>query len=110
MKIVTAWLGEAGFCLPIYEYQCVDCEYRFEQMQSVSAPPVTKCPACGGKVSQLLSAPAVQFKGSGWYVTDYARKSSAPSPTGDGAKPPQSKSETKSEAPKAPESGSSKEK
>src|SRR5437868_11988151 len=61
--------------MPIYEYQCKKCGHRFEKIQKFSDAPVKKCPDCGGKVEQLLSAPAVQFKGSGWYVTDYARKS-----------------------------------
>jgi len=60
--------------MPLYEYQCKKCEHRFERIQKFSDPPVKKCPECGGKVEQLLSAPAVQFKGSGWYVTDYAKK------------------------------------
>ena len=62
--------------MPLYEYQCLSCHQRFERLQKFSDPPVSDCPACGSdKVSQLLSAPAVQFKGSGWYVTDYARSS-----------------------------------
>ena len=64
--------------MPLYEYQCKKCGHRFERIQKFSDPLVKKCPECGGAVEQLLSAPAVQFKGSGWYVTDYARKSSAP--------------------------------
>ncbi|MFB3917871.1 MAG: FmdB family zinc ribbon protein [Terriglobales bacterium] len=64
--------------MPLYEYECTRCEYRFERIQKFSDPPVSKCPECGGKVAQLLSPPALQFKGSGWYVTDYARKSSSP--------------------------------
>jgi putative FmdB family regulatory protein len=63
--------------LPIYEYQCSKCGHRFEQIQKFSDPPAKKCPECGGKVEQVISAPAVQFKGSGWYVTDYARKGSS---------------------------------
>ena len=63
--------------MPLYEYQCTKCDHRFERIQRFSDPLVKKCPECGGKVEQLLSAPAVQFKGSGWYVTDYAKKSSA---------------------------------
>ena len=63
--------------MPLYEYQCKKCGHRFERIQRFSDPLVKKCPECGGKVEQLLSAPAVQFKGSGWYVTDYAKKSSA---------------------------------
>jgi putative FmdB family regulatory protein len=60
--------------MPLYEYQCKKCGHRFERIQKFSDPLVKKCPECGGKVEQLLSAPAVQFKGSGWYVTDYAKK------------------------------------
>src|SRR5215472_10185789 len=60
--------------MPLYEYQCKKCGHRFERIQRFADPLVKKCPECGGKVEQLLSAPAVQFKGSGWYVTDYAKK------------------------------------
>jgi putative FmdB family regulatory protein len=62
--------------MPLYEYQCKKCHHRFERIQKFSDPHVKKCPDCGGPVEQVLSAPAVQFKGSGWYVTDYAKKSS----------------------------------
>ena len=62
--------------MPIYEYQCKKCGHRFEKIQKFSDPLETKCPQCGGELEQLLSAPAVQFKGSGWYVTDYGRKGS----------------------------------
>lgn len=65
--------------MPLYEYQCKKCGHRFERIQRFSDPMVKKCPECGGKVEQLLSAPAVQFKGSGWYVTDYAKKSAGSS-------------------------------
>ena len=65
--------------MPLYEYQCKKCKHRFEKIQKFSDRPVKKCPECRGPVEQLLSAPAVQFKGSGWYVTDYARKSSGAS-------------------------------
>lgn len=60
--------------MPLYEYQCTKCKHRFEKIQKFSDPEVKKCPECGAKVEKLLSAPAVQFKGSGWYVTDYANK------------------------------------
>jgi len=63
--------------MPIYEYKCKKCHHRFERIQKFSDPHVKKCPDCGGPVEQVVSAPAVQFKGSGWYVTDYAKKSSA---------------------------------
>jgi putative FmdB family regulatory protein len=63
--------------MPLYEYKCKKCHHRFEKIQKFSDPHVKKCPECGGPVEQLLSPPAVQFKGSGWYVTDYAKKSAA---------------------------------
>jgi len=69
--------------MPLYEYQCTRCRHRFERIQKFSDPHVKKCPECGGPVEQLLSPPAVQFKGSGWYVTDYARKGAKPSTSGD---------------------------
>jgi putative FmdB family regulatory protein len=61
--------------MPLYEYECTKCGHRFEKIQKFSDKPIKKCPECGGRVEQTISAPAVQFKGSGWYVTDYARKS-----------------------------------
>jgi putative FmdB family regulatory protein len=64
--------------MPLYEYECKKCHHRFERIQKFSDPHVKKCPECGGPVEQLLSPPAVRFKGTGWYVTDYAKKSSAP--------------------------------
>jgi len=63
--------------MPLYEYLCQKCGHRFERIQRFSDPMIKKCPECGGKVEQVISAPAVQFKGSGWYVTDYAKKPSA---------------------------------
>jgi putative FmdB family regulatory protein len=68
--------------MPLYEYQCKKCGHRFEKIQKFSDKPIKKCPECGGLVEQTISAPAVQFKGSGWYVTDYAKKSHAPSDSG----------------------------
>jgi putative FmdB family regulatory protein len=67
--------------VPLYEYQCPKCG-RFELIQKFSDAPLSACPTCGREVQKLLSAPAIQFKGSGWYITDYARKSSG----GDSAK------------------------
>ena len=63
--------------MPLYEYECKKCGHRFERIQKFSDKMVKKCPDCGGVVEQMISAPAVQFKGSGWYVTDYAKKPSA---------------------------------
>jgi putative FmdB family regulatory protein len=59
--------------MPLYEYQCEPCGHRFEVIQKFSDAPIEVCPKCGGAVAKLLSSPAIQFKGSGWYVTDYAR-------------------------------------
>ena len=59
--------------MPLYEYQCEACEHRFEVIQKYSDAPIEVCPKCGGHTSKLLSSPAIQFKGSGWYITDYAR-------------------------------------
>ncbi len=63
--------------MPLYEYQCAKCGKRTEKIESVSGPHLKRCPLCGGKVERMVTAPAIQFKGSGWYVTDYAGKSSA---------------------------------
>ena len=60
--------------MPLYEYECGACGHRFERIQKFSDPPPSACPGCGGAVRKLMSSPAIQFKGSGWYVTDYARK------------------------------------
>jgi putative FmdB family regulatory protein len=59
--------------MPIYEYECEKCGHRFEKIQKFSDPPVEACDKCGGPVHKLQSAPAFQFKGTGWYVTDYAK-------------------------------------
>lgn len=60
--------------MPLYEYECTKCGNRFEKIQKFSDKSVRTCPKCKGKVQRLVSAPAIQFKGSGWYITDYARK------------------------------------
>src|SRR5256885_69700 len=60
--------------MPIYEYECRKCKAHIEVFQKVSDKPPTKCRKCGGKLDRIISAPAIQFKGSGWYVTDYAAK------------------------------------
>jgi putative FmdB family regulatory protein len=62
--------------VPLYEYQCDACGHRFEAIQKFSDPPLETCPKCGGTIHKLIAAPAFQFKGTGWYVTDYARKDS----------------------------------
>ncbi len=63
--------------MPLYEYKCLKCGRLTEKIENVAGPHLKKCPHCGGKVEAMISAPAIQFKGSGWYVTDYAGKSTA---------------------------------
>jgi putative FmdB family regulatory protein len=60
--------------MPIYEYECRKCKAHTEAFQKLSDKPLTKCKKCGGRLEKVISAPAIQFKGSGWYVTDYAGK------------------------------------
>jgi putative FmdB family regulatory protein len=80
--------------VPLYEYRCKDCGHQFEKIQSYSAPDEKECPVCHGPVERLISASAVQFKGSGWYATDYASKATrAAIKAGDGES---KSSETKS--------------
>lgn len=81
--------------MPIYEYQCQVCGTRTEHLQKISDPPLAACPKCGGEVKKLISSPAFQFKGSGWYVTDYAGKSGGKSESSS------SSSESKSDGAKA---------
>src|SRR5688572_17478434 len=64
--------------MPLYEYQCDGCGHRFEIIQKFSDPPLQSCPKCGGSVHKLQSAPAFHLKGSGWYITDYAKKDQSP--------------------------------
>ncbi|HKQ87108.1 MAG TPA: zinc ribbon domain-containing protein [Candidatus Acidoferrales bacterium] len=63
--------------MPLYEYKCRKCGHRFEKIESVNSSTTKKCPKCGATSERLLAAPAIQFKGTGWYVTDYAGKSAA---------------------------------
>src|SRR5882757_9795372 len=64
--------------MPLYEYECDACGHRFERIVKFSDPPLETCPSCGGHVHKLMSSPAFQFKGTGWYVTDYAKKDQVP--------------------------------
>ena len=82
--------------MPLYEYKCAKCGNRYEKIEPVSAPATQKCPKCGGKAERLPSAAAIQFKGSGWYVTDYAGKNAggAAKPEGSEAKSGDSASES----------------
>lgn len=80
--------------MPLYEYQCQSCKERTEILQKISDPPYSHCPKCGGEMKKLISSPAIQFKGSGFYKTDYASSSSSSSS--------ESKSETKTETKSEP--------
>jgi putative FmdB family regulatory protein len=91
--------------VPLYEYLCKVCHHRFEKIQKFSDPLVTECPECGeDEVEKVISAPAVQFKGSGWYVTDYAKKGSSQGSStkkSEGESKSESKTETKTEPSKS---------
>jgi putative FmdB family regulatory protein len=99
--------------MPLYEYQCTKCREVCEVLQKVKDRPLEKCPKCGGPVVKRISSPAIQFKGNGWYITDYAKKSSTPAGqapdhhNGDGDKPA-AKSDSKPAAAKPAASGSDK--
>ena len=102
--------------MPLYEYQCDSCNHRFEKIQkSYTDPPIETCPKCGkGPVRKLISSPAIQFKGTGWYITDYAKKSSTDagqtggSATGSSEKSANAdKTESKSESKPESKSGAS---
>ena len=92
--------------MPLYEYECDDCSHKFEQIQKFSDALVKSCPSCGGPVKKLFSSPAIQFKGSGWYITDYARKPS----DGQGAAESEKSDTKKTETPKKTEKTDSKSK
>ena len=92
--------GRSQESMPLYEYECKKCHHRFERIMKYSDRPVKKCPDCGGPVEQTITAPAVQFKGSGWYVTDYAKKPAGTAPSSNGD------SKSKDEASSKKESGS----
>jgi putative FmdB family regulatory protein len=83
--------------MPRYDYKCHRCGEIFEVQQKFADEPLTVHENCGGELERLISAPALQFKGSGWYVTDYARNGKSPSTTGSSESKSESKSETKSE-------------
>ncbi len=89
--------------MPIYEYECDACHDRFELMQKFSDKPVKRCPKCGGAVHKVLSPPALVFKGTGWYVTDYANKDRKRAQKAEG----ESKSESKSDSSSSTSSGTS---
>ena len=78
--------------MPLYEYECDGKGHRFEVIQKFSDPPVEVCPECGSRVHKLMSSPAIQFKGSGWYITDYAKKDSTAAGKTGGSRDAESKS------------------
>ena len=87
--------------MPLYEYECQKCHTRTERIEKLSGPHLKVCPKCKGRVERLISPPAIQFKGSGWYVTDYARKGASSSESGaDGAKDSASSKSEKTETKK----------
>ena len=86
--------------MPLYEYECDDCGHRFELIQKFSDELATACPKCSGALRKLVSSPAIQFKGTGWYITDYARK-------GDGQGSPAKSDESSKESKSTKESDSS---
>jgi putative FmdB family regulatory protein len=94
-----------GALVPLYEYKCLKCGRNTEKIENVAGPHLKKCPHCGGKVESVITAPSIQFKGAGWYVTDYAAKK----PSGDGEKADKAGTEAKETASKEKD-GSSKEK
>lgn len=79
--------------MPLYEYECFLCRARFERIQRAAADPVEICPECGGAVRRLLGTPALQFKGSGWYVTDYGSRRSCGTTETTGSDPKPAKKE-----------------
>jgi putative FmdB family regulatory protein len=83
--------------MPLYEYEC-DRGHRFERIVKFSDPPIETCPECGAPVHKLMSSPAIQFKGTGWYITDYARKSGDPSSKSGEAKSGETKSSDSKES------------
>ena len=102
--------------MPIYEFECKKCKAHIEVFQKVSDKPPTKCRACGGRLERKISAPAIQFKGSGWYVTDYAGKTtksdnteseSVPEAKADKAEKPDKKAKEGSPAKKTSDKSSS---
>ncbi|MFM8540243.1 MAG: FmdB family zinc ribbon protein [Nitrospira sp.] len=86
--------------MPIYEYVCQGCQHRFEVKQRISDPPLSTCEQCGQAVTKVISAPAIMFKGTGWYVTDYSDKLKPPTDAAPAA-PPAEPSKTESATPAA---------
>jgi putative FmdB family regulatory protein len=90
--------------MPIYEYRCRQCDSVFEFLQKVSDPPFKECPKCGGPLKKVLSPPALQFKGSGFYITDYSRKKEREKEARSGTKPTEEKKEASKDKKDTPRS------
>src|SRR5467141_1666544 len=101
-KIKSLSLIRRSHELPLYEYRCLKCKRHTDKIENLNGPKLKKCPHCGGKVESVLTAPAIQFKGSGWYVTDYGRKTSG----GDASESENSEKSEKSEKSKKSEKSS----
>ena len=86
--------------MPIYEYQCTSCAHRFELKQSIKDESIQECPRCGKEVTKLISSPAIMFKGSGWYITDYSDKMKP----GSGSESPEKSASSDTEKTKTPAS------
>jgi putative FmdB family regulatory protein len=100
--------------LPLYEYRCLKCDRHTDKIENLNGPHLKKCPHCGGKVESVLTAPAIQFKGTGWYVTDYGRKtaggdSSKSDRGGNSAKSEKAEKSDKSAKPEPKQASSSRE-
>lgn len=81
--------------MPLYPYRCTKCGHRFEKIQSFNSEPETRCPQCGGLLERVLTAPGLNFKGAGWYVNDYASKSSSSPESSSSASESKAASESK---------------
>ncbi len=89
--------------MPLYEYRCTKCGERIEVLQHLSDAPLAECSRCGGALEKVISAPALQFKGSGWYVTDYGKRAGEPA-----SAPAEKKSDTTKPAGAASDSSAAK--
>jgi len=96
--------------LPLYEYACLKCKRHTDKIENLNGPHLKKCPHCGGKVESVITAPSIQFKGSGWYVTDYGRKTAGgdSGKTEKGEKSEKTEKSEKSEKPEKSEKSDSK--
>jgi putative FmdB family regulatory protein len=91
--------------MPLYEYLCGSCGHKFERIQKFSDGPVKECPSCGGAVEKLPSSPAIQFKGSGFYITDYAKSGAGKEPSAKGPAAEKSAGDSSTGSTPAPSSG-----